>query len=86
MIAEEVDRLIQATKGSRHAARDRCLLALIFRYGLRVSEACGLKLSQVHVENRIVHVARLKLKQGLSTTQPLCPEMIISFTDFLFAF
>ncbi len=76
-MAEEVDRLIQATKGSRHAARDRCLLALIFRYGLRVSEACGLKLSQVHVA---------RLKQGLSTTQPLCPEMIISFIDFLFAF
>lgn len=74
LVTAEVDRLIQATKGSRNAARDRCLLVLMFRHGLRVSEACGLKLSQVDVENRIVHVARLK--QGLSTTQPLRPEEI----------
>lgn len=27
----EVDRLTDATKGSRYAARDKCLLLLIFR-------------------------------------------------------
>ena len=72
LVTAEVDRLIAATKGSRNAARDRCLLVLMFRHGLRVSEACGLRLSQVDVENRVVHV--LRLKQGLSTTQPLRPE------------
>jgi type 1 fimbriae regulatory protein FimB len=41
----------------------------VFRHGLRVSEACGLKLSQVDVESRVLHVARLK--KGLSTTHPL---------------
>src|SRR6266851_6952489 len=60
---------MDATKGSRNAARDRCLLLLMFRHGLRVSEACGLQLSQVDIESRILHVARLK--QGLSTTHPL---------------
>jgi type 1 fimbriae regulatory protein FimB len=40
----EVEKLIAATKGSRNEARDRCLLLLMFRHGLRVSEACGLKL------------------------------------------
>lgn len=73
-MAAEVDRLIAATKGSRDEDRDRCLLVLMFRHGLRVSEACGLKLSQVDAENRVVHV--LRLKQGLSTTQPLRPEEI----------
>jgi type 1 fimbriae regulatory protein FimB len=65
----EVEKLIAATKNSRNAARDRCLLLLMFRHGLRVSEACGLVLSQVDVESRVLHVARLK--KGLSTTHPL---------------
>ena len=75
LVTAEVDRLIAATKGSRNAARDRCLLVLMFRHGLRVSEACGLKLSQVDVDNRVVHV--LRLKQGLSTTQPLRPDCLL---------
>jgi type 1 fimbriae regulatory protein FimB len=41
----------------------------MFRHGLRVSEACGLRLDQVDSESRVLHVARLK--RGLSTTQPL---------------
>jgi type 1 fimbriae regulatory protein FimB len=35
----EVDKLLSATKDSRHEARDRCLLLLLFRHGLRVSAA-----------------------------------------------
>lgn len=65
----EVERLIQATKGSRNDARDRCLLLLIFRHGLRVSEACRLKLDQVDTESCVLHIRRLK--GGLSTTHPL---------------
>jgi type 1 fimbriae regulatory protein FimB len=65
----EVERLIAASKGSRNEARDRCMLLLMFRHGLRVSEACGLKLDQVDTESRVLHVARLK--GGLSTTHPL---------------
>jgi type 1 fimbriae regulatory protein FimB len=44
-------------------------LLLMFRHGLRVSEACGIKLDQVDTESRVLHVFRLK--GGLSTTQPL---------------
>jgi type 1 fimbriae regulatory protein FimB len=61
--------LIEATKGSRNEIRDRCLLLLMFRHGLRVSEACGMKLDQVDMESRVLQVAHLK--GGLSTTQPL---------------
>jgi integrase len=46
----------------------------MFRHGLRVSEACGLNLSQVDTENRILHVIRLK--KGLSTTYPLRSDEI----------
>jgi type 1 fimbriae regulatory protein FimB len=69
LVFAEVEKLMEAAKGSRNAARDRCLLLLMFRHGLRVSEACGLALSQVDVESRVLHVARLK--RGLSTTHPL---------------
>jgi len=69
LTGREVERLIEATKGSRNEARDRCLLLLMFRHGLRVSEACRMKLDQVDTESRVLHVARLK--GGLSTTQPL---------------
>jgi type 1 fimbriae regulatory protein FimB len=69
LTALEVDKLMSATKGSRHEARDRCLLFMMFRHGLRASEACALRLDQVDIESRVLHVARLK--KGLSTTHPL---------------
>ncbi len=69
LVAAEVAKLLEATKDGRHAARDKCLLLLMFRHGLRVSEACGLVLSQVDSTSRVLHVARLK--DGLSTTHPL---------------
>lgn len=62
-----MQKLLDATKGSRNAARDRCLL--MFRHGLRVSEALGLQLSQVDLEGRTLYVTRLK--RGFSTTHPL---------------
>lgn len=65
----EVEKLLAATTGARHEARDRCLILLMFRHGLRVSEAVGLKLSDVDMEGRSLHVKRLK--RGLSTTHPL---------------
>ena len=65
----EVGKLIAATRGSRNEARDRCLLLLIFRHGLRVSEACRLKLEQVDTKGKVLHIVRLK--HGFSTTHPL---------------
>lgn len=79
----EAERLIAATKGSRNEARDRCLLLLMFRHGLRVTEACSLKLSQVDTESRVLHVSRLK--KGLSTTQPLRLEEIRAVKAWLAA-
>lgn len=69
LTTREVRRLITATRGSRTELRDRCLILLMFRHGLRVSEACALKLHQVDLESRVLHVVRLK--KGLSTTHPL---------------
>jgi type 1 fimbriae regulatory protein FimB len=70
LTGREVEHLLEATTGGRNKARDRCLLLLMFRHGLRVSEACRLNLDPVDAESRVLHVARLK--GGLSTTQPPC--------------
>src|SRR5271166_5597787 len=54
LTSREVERLIEATKGRRNEVRDRCLLLLMFCHGLRVSEACGIKLDQVDTESRVL--------------------------------
>lgn len=71
LTAHEVDKLLASTKGSRNEARDRCLLLLMFRHGLRVSEACGFDLSQVDTESRVLHVTRLKNPSGCAS---FCPS------------
>ena len=71
----EVDRLLAATKVNlRTGLRDRCLILLMFRHGLRVTEACAMRVDQVDLESKILQVQRLK--GGLSTTQPLRTEEI----------
>jgi integrase len=77
----EFERLMEAIKGSRNETRDRCLVLLMFRHGLRVSEACGSVLEQVDVESRVLHDARLK--GGLSTTHPLGGDEIRAIKAWL---
>ena len=77
----EVEKLVAATKGARNEARDRCLILLMSRHGLRVSEAVGLKLSDVDMEGRSLYVKRLK--KGLSTTQPLRSEELRALKAWL---
>jgi type 1 fimbriae regulatory protein FimB len=81
LVSAEVEKLIAATKGTRHETRDRCLLLLMFRHGLRVSEACGLRLSQADLDSRVLHVTRLK--DGLSTTHPLRGDEIRAIKAWL---
>lgn len=65
----EVERLLEAAKTTAHPERDRCLILLMFRHGLRVSEALQMPVWAVDIEGRVLHVARLK--GGLSTSHPL---------------
>ena len=81
LTSREVERLIEATKGRRNEVRDRCLLLFMFCHGLRVSEACGIKLDQADTESRVLHVARLKA--GLSTTQPLRSDELRAISAWL---
>jgi type 1 fimbriae regulatory protein FimB len=81
LTGREVEQLIRAIKGSRNEPRDCCLVLLMFRHGLRVSEACRLKLDQVDIDSRILHVTRLK--GGLSTTHPLRGDELRAITAWL---
>jgi integrase len=53
----------------RHRSRDRTLVLLTYRHGLRVSEAVALKWDQVDLKAGRIHVNRLK--NGIPTTHYL---------------
>jgi site-specific recombinase XerD len=58
---DEVEKLLVAAKSaSRNPRRDYAMLLLMFRHGLRVSELTSLKLSDVNLELRELHVRRCK--------------------------
>jgi integrase len=58
---EEVKRLIQASElRGRHPLRDQALLLLMFRHGLRASEAAALKWDAVMLDNKSIFIQRLK--------------------------
>jgi type 1 fimbriae regulatory protein FimB len=72
LLPDEVAKLLAAAKNpdiARHPERDYCLLLLMVRHALRVSEACSLKLSDVNLKEKQLFVRRLK--NGVSTTHPL---------------
>ena len=56
----EMAKLLDALKRNRHGDRDRLIGLLIFRHGLRVSEACDLRWDDIDLSKRTIIVRRLK--------------------------
>jgi integrase len=56
----EIDKLMAATKGSRYPQRDATMVLVIYRHGLRATEACDLEWSQVDFDAATLHVRRAK--------------------------
>jgi type 1 fimbriae regulatory protein FimB len=81
---EEVAKFLAAAKNkslSRNPERDFCLLLLMVRHGLRVSEAINLRLSDVDLQAKVMHVKRLK--NGVSTTHPLYNGEVKAIKDWM---
>jgi integrase len=66
---EELRAMVESTKRSRYHWRDATMLLLMFYHGLRVSELCRLRRTQVDLKHGHLWVDRLK--GSLSTQQPL---------------
>ena len=64
---DQVRALFRAAKG--RPVRDQLLLAFLYRFGLRASEACGLRTRDVGVKRGEVRIAGLK--SGLERTYTL---------------
>lgn len=56
----EIGKLLAALKRNRHGHRDWVIGLLIFRHGLRVSEACDLRWDDLDLPKRTIIVRRLK--------------------------
>lgn len=66
---DEVQDVLNACKGRRHASRDALVCLLMFRHGLRVTEAVRMRITDVDLKNSRLWVNRLK--GGLSVEHPI---------------
>jgi type 1 fimbriae regulatory protein FimB len=68
----EVDRLLRGARQGRHGPRDHLFILMTYRHGLRVSEAIGLRRSDLDLITARLWVRRLK--SGLSVEQPIAGD------------
>jgi type 1 fimbriae regulatory protein FimB/type 1 fimbriae regulatory protein FimE len=67
---KEVDRLIEAAKRrGRNGQRDAAAILLAYRHGLRATELCTLRRSQIDLRHGRLHVNRAK--GGIQSVHPL---------------
>jgi integrase len=64
----EIAKLLAALKGNRHGHRDWLIGLMIYRHGLRVSEACYLRWDDIDLASRTIVIRRLNGSRDRLTT------------------
>ena len=83
MTVEEIDLLIGSIdRGTKEGQRNRAILETLYSCGLRVSELCNLKLSELYFEEGYIKVEGKGSKQRLVPISPRAiKEIRLYFTD-----
>ncbi len=77
----EVKELIVASKQSRYPIRNSLILLMMFRHGLRVSEAINLRVADVNLKESRLWIERLK--NGLSVEHPILGDELRAIKRYL---
>ena len=77
----EIKLLLTASKKTRYSKRNYLLLLIIYRHGLRVSEAISIKKSEVNIKESRIWVNRLK--SGLFVEHPISGDELRAIKRYL---
>jgi len=78
---KEMEQLLDAARKSRNGTRDYLLFLMMYRHGLRVSEAIHIKLSDLDLLQARLWVKRLK--EGLSVEHPIAGDELRAIKRYL---